>query len=95
VRDLDRFTSHEIQNQIPNLFRLFGVRAMLKEVGIDPVDEPSIVQAGHKLARIAPIFSGNVNGTVVNAPLSNEAERLKWNLLADSAKMNIPYSNKG
>jgi len=73
----------------------FGMRAMLKRVGIDPVKEATILQIGDEPARIAAITSGNVDGTVVNAPFSSEAERLKLSVLADSVKMNIPFFNTG
>ena len=73
----------------------FGMRAMLKRVGIDPVKEATILQIGDEPARIAAITSGNVDGTVVNAPFSSEAERLKLNVLADSVKMNMPFFNTG
>ncbi len=73
----------------------FGMRAMLKRVGIDPVKDATILQIGDEPARIAAITSGNVDGTVVNAPFSSEAERLKLSVLADSVKMNIPFFNTG
>lgn len=73
----------------------FGMRAMLKRVGIDPVKEATILQIGDEPARIAAITSGNVDGTVVNAPFSSEAERLKLSVLADSVKMNVPFFNTG
>jgi NitT/TauT family transport system substrate-binding protein len=73
----------------------FGMRAILKRVGIDPVKEATILQIGDEPARIAAITSGSVDGTVVNAPFSSEAERLKLSVLADSVKMNIPFFNTG
>jgi NitT/TauT family transport system substrate-binding protein len=73
----------------------FGMRAMLKRVGIDPVKEATILQIGDEPARIAAIKSGNVDGTVVNAPFGTEAERLKLSILADSVKMDIPFFNTG
>jgi NitT/TauT family transport system substrate-binding protein len=73
----------------------FGMRAMLKRVGIDPVKEATILQIGDKPARIAAITSGNVDGTVVNAPFGSEAERLKLSVIADSVKMDIPFFNTG
>ena len=71
------------------------MRAMLKRVGIDPVKDATILQIGDEPARIAAITSGNVDGTVVNAPFSSEAERLKLSVLADSVKMNIAFFNTG
>jgi len=73
----------------------FGMRAMLKRVGVDPIKEATILQIGDEPSRIAAIKSGNVDGTVVNAPFGIEAERLKLNVLADSVKMDIPFFNTG
>ncbi|MGE5218240.1 MAG: ABC transporter substrate-binding protein [Chloroflexota bacterium] len=73
----------------------FGMRAMLKRLGIDPVKEASILQIGDEPSRIAAIKSGNIDGTVANAPFGLEAERLKLFVLADSVKMDIPFFNTG
>jgi ABC-type nitrate/sulfonate/bicarbonate transport system substrate-binding protein len=73
----------------------FGLRAVLKRLGIDPVKEVSILQIGDEPARVAAIKSGNIEGTVVNAPFGSEAEKLKLNVIADSVKMNIPFFNTG
>jgi len=73
----------------------FGMRAMLKRVGVDPVKDATILQIGDEPARIAAIKSGNIDGTVANAPFGIEAERLKLNVLADSVKMDIPFFNTG
>ena len=73
----------------------FGMRAMLKRVGVDPVKEATMLQIGDEPARIAAIKSGNIDGTVANAPYGIEAERLKLNVIADSVKMDIPFFNTG
>jgi ABC-type nitrate/sulfonate/bicarbonate transport system substrate-binding protein len=73
----------------------FGMRAMLKRLGVDPVKEASILQIGDEPSRIAAIKSGNIDGTVANAPFGLEAERLKLYVLADSVKMDIPFFNTG
>ena len=73
----------------------FGMRAMLKRLGVDPVKDATILQIGDEPARIAAIKSGNIDGTVANAPFGIEAERLKLNVLADSVKMDIPFFNTG
>src|SRR5919108_3533296 len=73
----------------------FGMRAMLKRVGVDPAKEATILQIGDEPARVAAVASGNVDGTVVNAPFGNEAARLKLSVIADSVKMNIPFFNTG
>jgi ABC-type nitrate/sulfonate/bicarbonate transport system substrate-binding protein len=73
----------------------FGMRALLKRLGVDPVKEATILQIGDEPARVAAIKSANIDGTVVNAPFSSEAERLKLNVIADSVKMDIPFFNTG
>lgn len=73
----------------------FGLRAVLKRLRIDPVKDVSILQIGDEPARIAAITSGNIDGTVANAPFGMEAERLKLNIVADSVKMDIPFFNTG
>jgi len=73
----------------------FGLRAMLKRLAIDPIRDVSILQIGDEPARIAAIKSGNIDGTVANAPFGIEAERLKLNVIADSLKMAIPFFNTG
>ena len=73
----------------------FGLRALLKRVGMDPAKDVTILQIGDEPSRIAAIVSGNIDGTVANAPFGIEAERLKLNVIADSVKMGIPFFNTG
>jgi NitT/TauT family transport system substrate-binding protein len=73
----------------------FGLRALLKRLGIDPAKDVSILQIGDEPARVAALLSGNIDGSVANAPFGNEAERLKLNVVADSVKMDIPFFNTG
>jgi NitT/TauT family transport system substrate-binding protein len=73
----------------------FGLRALLKRLGIDPAKDVSILQIGDEPARVAALLSGNIDGSVANAPFGGEAERLKLNVIADSVKMDIPFFNTG
>lgn len=73
----------------------FGLRALLKRLGIDPTKDVSILQIGDEPTRVAALLSGNIDGSVANAPFGNEAERLKLNVVADSVKMDIPFFNTG
>src|SRR5499425_3949519 len=73
----------------------FGLRAVLKRLGVDPNNDVSVLQIGDEPARIAAIKSGNIDGTVANAPFGIEAERHRLNVLADSVKMDIPFFNTG
>ncbi len=73
----------------------FGLRAILKRLGIDPAKDVTILQIGDEPTRVAALLSGNIDGSVANAPFGSEAERLKLNVLADSVKMDIPFFNTG
>ena len=73
----------------------FGLRALLKRLGVDPAKEVTILQIGDEPSRVAAIMSGNIDGTVANAPFGIEATRLKLNVIADSVKMGIPFFNTG
>src|ERR1044071_7734441 len=42
----------------------FGLRALLKRVGIDPIKDVTILQIGDEPARVAAIKSGNIDGTM-------------------------------
>jgi NitT/TauT family transport system substrate-binding protein len=73
----------------------FGLRALLKKIGVDPVKDVTILQIGDEHARLAAVKTGNIDGTVMNAPFGAEAEKLKLNVVADSVKMGIPFFNTG
>ena len=73
----------------------FGLRAMLKRLGLDPAKDVAILQIGDEPARLAALKSGNIDGTVMNAPFGAEAERLKLYVLADALKMGIPFLGTG
>lgn len=73
----------------------FGLRAILKKLGLDPVKDVTILQIGDEPARLAAVKSGSVDGTVMNAPFGIEAERQKLYILADSLNMGIPFFNTG
>ncbi|HEY2990161.1 MAG TPA: ABC transporter substrate-binding protein [Candidatus Binatia bacterium] len=73
----------------------FGLRAILKRLGIDPAKDVTILQIGDEPTRSAAVKAGNIDGTVMNAPFGAEAEKLKLNIVADSLKMGIPFFNTG
>ncbi|TAK08008.1 ABC transporter substrate-binding protein [bacterium] len=73
----------------------FGLRVILKRLGLDPAKDVTILQIGDEPARSAAVKSGNIDGTVMNAPFGTEAEKQKLNVLADSLKMGIPFFNTG
>jgi NitT/TauT family transport system substrate-binding protein len=73
----------------------FGTRLLVKKLGLDPSRDITILQIGTEMARIAALKSGGIDGTVVNAPYGTQAERQKFNVLADAGKMGIVYFNTG
>ena len=73
----------------------FGLRVMLRRLGIDPARDVTILQIGDEPARSAAVQAGNIDGTVMNAPFGTQAQRLKLNIVADSVKMGIPFFGTG
>ncbi|HEY1267600.1 MAG TPA: ABC transporter substrate-binding protein [Candidatus Binatia bacterium] len=73
----------------------FGLRVMLRRLGLDPAHDVTILQIGDEPARSAAVQAGNIEGTVMNAPFGTQAQRLKLNIVADSVKMGIPFFGTG
>ena len=73
----------------------FGLRAILKRLGLNPAKDVTILQIGDEPTRSAALKAGNIDGTVMNAPFGAEAEKQQLNILADSLKMGIPFFNTG
>lgn len=72
----------------------FGLRTMLKRVGLDAKDV-TILQVGNEAERLAALKSGAIDGSVFNAPFGAEAKRFDFNVLADAGALGIPYFNTG
>jgi NitT/TauT family transport system substrate-binding protein len=72
----------------------FGVKALLKKVNVNPKDV-TILQIGNETERLVAIKSGNIDGSVFNAPFGSEAKKFNFNILADAAALGIPYFNTG
>jgi NitT/TauT family transport system substrate-binding protein len=72
----------------------FGVRALLKRVNVNP-KEVTILQIGNETERLVALKSGNIDGSVFNAPFGSEAKKFNFNILADAAALGIPYFNTG
>ena len=72
----------------------FGLRTMLKTVGVDAKDV-SILQIGNEAERLVALKSGSIDGSVFNAPFGAEAKRFDFNIIADAGALGIPYFNTG
>src|SRR5262245_55958984 len=69
----------------------FGARVLMKRAGIDPKDV-SILQIGNEAERLAALKSGNIDGSVFNAPFGSEAKKFNLNIVADAVALGIPYN---
>ena len=73
----------------------FGVRLLVKKLGLDPARDVAILQVGSELARAGALKAGKIDGTVMNAPYGTEAMKQNFNVIADAGKMGIVYFNTG
>src|SRR5262249_46709414 len=55
----------------------------------------SILQIGNEAERLAALKSGNIDGSVFNAPFGSEAKKFNLNIVADAVALGIPYFNTG
>jgi NitT/TauT family transport system substrate-binding protein len=63
----------------------------LKEAGLDPDKDVTILQIGNSGARMAAILSGTVDGTIMAADFVPKAKKEGFNILADLAETKIEY----
>jgi NitT/TauT family transport system substrate-binding protein len=63
----------------------------LKEGGLDPDRDVTILQIGNSGARMAAILSGTVDGTIMAADFVPRAKKEGFNILADLAETKIEY----
>jgi NitT/TauT family transport system substrate-binding protein len=69
----------------------FQSNLALKEGGLDPDKDVTILQIGNSGARMAAILSGTVDGTIMAADFVPKARREGFNILADLAETKIEY----
>jgi hypothetical protein len=69
----------------------FQTNLALKEGGIDPEKDVTVLQIGNSGARITAILSGVVDGTIIAADFVPKARREGFNVLADLADTKIEY----
>ena len=69
----------------------FQTNLALKEGGLDPEKDVTILQIGNSGARITAILSGVVDGTIMAADFVPRAKREGFNVLADLADTKIEY----
>jgi NitT/TauT family transport system substrate-binding protein len=69
----------------------FQTNLALKEGGLDPEKDVTVLQIGNSGARITAILSGVVDGTIMAADFVPRAKREGFNVLADLADTKIEY----
>lgn len=69
----------------------FQSNLALKEGGLDPEKDVTVLQIGNSGARITAILSGVVDGTIMAADFVPRAKREGFNVLADLADTKIDY----
>lgn len=69
----------------------FQTKLALKEGGLDPEKDVTVLQIGNSGARITAILSGVVDGTIMAADFVPKAKREGFNVLADLADSKIEY----
>lgn len=69
----------------------FQTNLALKEGGLDPDKDVTVLQIGNSGARMAAILSGTVDGTIMAADFVPKAKREGFNILADLAETKIEY----
>ena len=69
----------------------FQSNLALKESGLDPEKDVTILQIGNSGARMAAILSGTVDGTIMAADFVPKAKKEGFNILTDLADTKIEY----
>jgi NitT/TauT family transport system substrate-binding protein len=69
----------------------FQSNLALKEGGLDPDKDVTVLQIGNSAARMAAILSGTVDGTIMAADFAPRAKKEGFNVVADLAMTNIDY----
>ena len=69
----------------------FMTNLVLKEAGLDPQKDVTVLQIGNSSARLAAILAGSVDGTVMAGDFIPLAKREGFNILTDLAERNLEY----
>lgn len=69
----------------------FVARYVLRQAGIDPETQVTMLQVGAQAERMAALRGGALQATVVDPPMQTVAEREGYRLLLDVGEQNIPY----
>ena len=71
----------------------FVGRVLLERVGLRPDVDVAFLQFGNQSNRLAAIESGRADAAIVTPPMTLQARKLGFPLLADGSRLGIPYSS--
>jgi NitT/TauT family transport system substrate-binding protein len=69
----------------------FMTELLIKEAGLDPKKDVSVLQIGNSSSRMAAIMAQSVDGTIMAADFVPLAKKQGFNILADLADTNLEY----
>ena len=69
----------------------FQTNLALKEGGLDPEKDVTVLQIGNSAARMAAILGGTVDGTIMAADFVPRARKAGFNILSDLSETKIEY----
>ncbi len=69
----------------------FSVRYALRKMGLNPYKDVTILQIGNQPNRFAALSSGAVQATIINPPLTLQAQRMGFQPLVDLAASGLKY----
>ena len=69
----------------------FITNLVLREGGLDPQKDVTVLQVGNSSARLAAIMAGSVEGSIMAADFIPRAKKEGFNILADLAESKIDY----
>ena len=72
-----------------------AARMAMRKLGLNPDSDVSILQTGSSPERLAALISRKIDATVLNAPFDRVAQKHGLRIIADTAKMGIPYFDTG
>jgi NitT/TauT family transport system substrate-binding protein len=71
----------------------FVGRVLVEREGLKPDSEVAFLQFGNQSGRLAAIETGRADAAIVTPPITLQARKMGFPLLADGMKLQIPYSS--
>ena len=72
-----------------------ALRIALRQAGLDPIKDVTIVQLGTQPERLAALNSRQIQATIMSPPFSNSAKNAGFKVLLDISRMRIAFPQIG